>query len=172
MTALYLLLVLGVMGAADTLWYHEYQQQLPRNASARIELRLHAARDFFYTIVFGSLAWGQWQGMLAWAFLAVLAAEIIITLWDFIEEDLSRRLPAGERIMHTIMAIVYGGFLANLLPQVFSALNQPTGFAWMNHGVLAWILTLFAGGVFLSGVRDVVASFKLAPKAGAPARTA
>ena len=35
------------------------------------------------------------------------------------------RLPAGERVMHTIMAIVYGAFLAHLLPQVLQWLSQP-----------------------------------------------
>ena len=63
--ALYLLLAQGMLGAFDTLWYHEYQQQLPRNASAKVELRLHASRDFAYAIVFGSLAWTLWHG--AWA---------------------------------------------------------------------------------------------------------
>ena len=34
--ALYLLVAQGILGAFDTLWYHEYQQQLPRHASAKI----------------------------------------------------------------------------------------------------------------------------------------
>jgi uncharacterized protein len=161
MIALYLLLVLGILGAFDTLWYHEYQQQLPRNASARIELRLHAARDFAYALVFGSLGWIAGQGLFARLFLAILLFEIGITLWDFIEEDMTRRLPAGERVMHTIMAIVYGAFLAHLLPQVFQWAGQPTHLVPVHYGLLSWILSAFAAGVFLSGVRDVVASFRL-----------
>lgn len=162
-TALYLLLLLGILGAFDTLWYHEYQQQLPRNASARVELRLHAARDFAYTIVFGSLGWLLWHGLLlAWLFLLILLFEIGITLWDFIEEDMTRRLPAGERVMHTIMAIVYGAFLAHLLPQVFRwAGHESTGLVPVHYGLLSWVLSAFAVGVFLSGVRDVIASFHL-----------
>ena len=46
---------------------------------------------------------------------ALLLAEISITLWDFIEEDNIRRLPAGERAMHAVMGIVYGAFLASLI---------------------------------------------------------
>jgi hypothetical protein len=42
----------------------------------------------------------------------------VITLWDFIEEDRVRRLPAGERAMHAVMGIVYGAFLANLVPEI------------------------------------------------------
>ena len=159
LTALYLLLIQGLLGAFDTLYYHEYQQQLPRNASAKVELRLHASRDFAYAIVFGSLGWVLWHGVWAWGFLAILIFEIGITLWDFIEEDLTRRLPAGERAMHTIMAIVYGAFLANLIPQVLLWITQPTGFTAVNHGWLSWLLSAFAAGVFFSGIRDVVASF-------------
>lgn len=97
-------------------WYHEWRQRLPSRPTAARELRLHAARDFAYAVVFGSLAWAEWRGWLAWVFGAVLAFEVLITLWDFIEEDISRPLPAGERVMHTVMAIVYGAFLANLVP--------------------------------------------------------
>ena len=67
---------------------------------------------------------------------AILAAEILITLWDFIEEDLRRPLPPGERVMHTIMAIVYGAFLAYLIPQLVLWSQQPTGFARCDYG---WI---------------------------------
>ncbi len=159
--ALYLLLAQGTLGGFDTLWYHEYQQQLPRNASAKVELRLHASRDFAYAIVFGSLAWVLWHGTWAWLFLGILVFEIGITLWDFIEEDISRRLPAGERVMHTIMAIIYGAFLAYLLPEVFRWASQPTGLLLVERGWLSWILTAFATGVFFSGIRDVVASFRM-----------
>ena len=158
-TALYFLLIQGALGAFDTLWYHEYKQQLPRNASAKTELRLHASRDFAYAIVFGSLGWVLWHGAWSWLFMGILLFEIGITLWDFVEEDMTRKLPAGERIMHTIMAIVYGAFLDYLIPEVLSWSRQDTALVVVNRGVLSWILSAFAAGVFLSGIRDVLASF-------------
>ena len=100
---------------------------------------------------------GQWPTL----FLAILAFEIGITVWDFIEEDLSRRLPAGERAMHTIMAIVYGAFLAHLLPEIWQWIAQPTEWVRVERGLLSWILTAFAAGVFSSGIRDVAASFRM-----------
>jgi uncharacterized protein len=162
--ALYLLVCQGLLGAFDTIWYHEYQQVLPQTKAAKTELRLHAARDFAYALVFGSLAWVQWHGMWAWLFASVLLFEIGITLWDFVEEDQIRRLPAGERMMHTVMGIVYGAFLAFLIPQVFSWGNRPTEFYLVNYGWLSWLLSLFALGVLLSGIRDTVASFRLVQK--------
>ena len=92
--------------------------------------------------------------------LALLVTEIIITLWDFIEEDRIRRLPAGERAMHAVMGIVYGAFLAFLIPQVLVWSRLATGFGPSYHGFPAWILLVLAGGVLASGVRDLVASAK------------
>src|SRR5499433_3952580 len=99
-TALRVLLLLGVLGALDTLYYHEWRLRLPSLPSARRELRLHASRDFAYAIVFGSLAWTTWNGTFIWPLVAILMFEIWVTLTDFLEEDRTRKLPAGERVMH------------------------------------------------------------------------
>jgi hypothetical protein len=160
--ALSLLMVQGVLGAFDTLWYHEFRQRLPARPGARLELRLHAARDFAYALIFASLAWVEWHGGLVWLLAAILLFEIVITLWDFIEEDVSRPLPAGERVMHTIMAIVYGALLAYLIPQLASWWHEPIGFAAVSYGWLSWLMTAMAVGVLGSGIRDVLASFKKA----------
>ncbi len=54
-TALWLLALLGVIGAFDTLYYHEWRARLPGRRSAAPELRLHAVRDFLYAVLFGAL---------------------------------------------------------------------------------------------------------------------
>ena len=59
--------------------------------------------------------------------IAVLVAEIVITLMDFVEEDMSRKLPASERINHTLLAINYGAILVLLLPVLIAWAAQPTG---------------------------------------------
>lgn len=162
--ALLLLVVQGLLGAFDTLWYHELHQRLAAKATARKELALHASRDFAYAILFGSLAWRQWEGMLAWVLGGLLLLEVCITLQDFVEEDVSRRLPPGERIMHTIMAIIYGAFLANLLPQMHVWSLRATNFVPADYGIISWIMTLFAVGVFFSGIRDLAACILLKQK--------
>ena len=35
---------------------------------------------------------------------------------DFVEEDMSRKLPASERINHTLLAINYGAILVLAMP--------------------------------------------------------
>ena len=159
-TAIWLLVLQASLGAFDTLYYHEYRLRLANLAHSRLELRLHAARDFAYAIIIGSLGFVTWRGAFAWMLVALLALEIGITLWDFIEEDKVRRLPAGERAMHAIMGIVYGAFLAFLIPQLLVWSRLATGFGPSYHGFPAWILLALAGGVLASGVRDLVASAK------------
>jgi len=156
--ALQLLLAQGILGTCDTLYYHEYKLRLPAQTHARNELRLHALRDFVYAILFGAIGWITWNGLFAWVFSLLLLVEIVITLWDFLEEDRTRKLPGGERVMHAIMGIVYGLFLAYLIPNVWSWMHQPTGFGHVSYGPLSWLLSVMAGGVFLSGVRDMVSA--------------
>ena len=90
--------------------------------------------------------------------MALLLGEICITLWDFIEEDRIRRLPAGERAMHAVMGIVSGAFLAFLIPHLIEWSRLATGFGASYHGFPAWVLLMLAAGVFASGIRDLIAS--------------
>lgn len=156
--AIWLLLVQASLGAFDTLYYHEYKLKLAHGDHTHLELRLHALRDFAYAIIIGTLGWSTWHGALAWVLGGLLLAEIVITLWDFIEEDKVRKLPPGERAMHAIMGIVYGAFLAYLVPELIRWSELPTGWGSAYHGIPAWILSLIALGVFISGIRDFVAS--------------
>jgi hypothetical protein len=154
-------MLLGMLGASDTMYYHEYKLRLPSVPTARKELRLHAARDFAYCIVFGSLAWTTWNGLFLIPLTLILLFEIWITMTDFLEEDKTRKLPAGERVMHAVMGIVYGIFLALLFPHASQWARQASGFGIADYGTISWILTLFAIGVLSSGVRDLVASSRL-----------
>ena len=159
-TAIWLLLLQASLGAFDTLYYHEYRLKLADSAHTRIELRLHASRDFAYAIIIGSLGFVTWHGTFVWVLLALLLGEICITLWDFIEEDKIRRLPPGERAMHAVMGIVYGAFLAFLIPQMVAWSTLTTGFGSSYHGFPAWMLLALAAGVFASGIRDLMASIR------------
>jgi hypothetical protein len=156
--AIWLLLVQASLGAFDTLYYHEYRLRLPYGVHTRVELRLHAARDFAYAIIIGSLGFVTWHGAFAWVLLGLLLLEICITLCDFIEEDKIRRLPPGERATHAVMGIVYGAFLAFLIPQMIGWSRLSPGFGPSYHGFPAWMLLVLAAGVLASGIRDLIAS--------------
>src|SRR6185436_19474864 len=90
--ALWLLAIQGVIGAFDTVYYHEWRARLPaRGAQSASELKLHAARDFLYAVLFGTLPWLAWHGRAVLILVAVLIAEIILTLTDFVVEITVRK---------------------------------------------------------------------------------
>lgn len=167
--ALTLLALQGVIGAFDTLYYHEWRARLPaRGATAAPELRLHAARAFFYGVLFGTLPWVAWEGAWLWVLAAVIVAEIVLTLWDFIVEIAVRRdlgdVYAGERVTHAVMGILYGAMLACLMPTLRAWAAAPTALRCAPAPVgaeLRWALTVMAIGVTLSGARDLYATLGL-----------
>ncbi len=164
-TALWLLALQGVLGAFDTLYYHEWRARLPGGLPGTApELRLHGLRDLIYAVLFATLPWVRWQGALAWALGLLLLAEILITLRDFVVEDQVRKPQGGvfpgERVMHAVMGILYGAVLAHLLPELPTWAAAPTGWApWEAPAPLRWGMPLMAAGVLLSGLRDLGAVY-------------
>lgn len=162
MTLVFTILAVQVLlGAFDNFWHHELGARLPRQAPARRELALHAAREAIYALVFIGLARFEWHGALAWLLGALLLAEIAITLADFLEEDRTRRLPPFERVLHTVLAIGYGAFLAALAPHLLAWARRPTAFAPVDHGLFAWALGLSGVCVGLWSVRNALAVRRL-----------
>jgi hypothetical protein len=174
-TALWLLALQGVLGAFDTLYYHEWRARLPGwSASSGIELRLHAGRDFIYAVLFATLPWLAWHGAWAIFLAALLVAEIAITLADFILEDRVRApiggVYPGERATHGIMGIVYGAMLGHLAPAMALWWAMPTALVLSPAplpGELRWTLTAMAAGVGLSGLRDLASAHGI-PKSSWP----
>src|ERR1700733_12182147 len=122
------------MGAFDTFYHHELTERLAWRPSQRHELRLHGVRNILYALLYLILGWSEVHGYLAMLVIAVLVAEVIITLMDFVEEDVSRRLPASERINHTLLALNYGAILVLLLPVLIEWAGQPTAVRLVSYG--------------------------------------
>lgn len=165
--ALWLLAVLGLLGGFDTVYFHEIRGRLPaRLPGLQPELKLHAGRSFIYVAVFGTLPWIAWRG--AWGIVlgALLLCEIAITLADFVVEDKVRKpmggLFPGERVTHSIMAIVYGAILAHLIPVILQWQRLPSRLAVDPAPVPMWLrlgLSALAVGTAASAVRDAYAVF-------------
>ena len=163
-TLLLMMIIQGCLGAFDTLYHHEFTERLPWKPQAAQELWIHGVRNFFYAVIFASLGWVAWGGWLAYLFAAMLLGEIGLTLWDFVIEDRTRKLPASERITHTILAINYGVILALLAPELMRWSALPAAFHIESHGLWSWAMSLFALGVFAWAVFDYTRSkrFKFA----------
>jgi uncharacterized protein len=150
------------MGAFDTLYHHEMTERLAWRPSQRHELRLHGVRNMLYALLFLTLGWLEIHGYWAMIVIAVLVAEIIITLMDFVEEDMSRKLPASERINHTLLALNYGAILVLLLPILIAWACQPSEIKSVFYGFWSILAAVSAVGVGLFGLRDLAASKRLA----------
>ena len=167
--ALWLLAIQGIIGAFDTLYYHEWRARLPaRGAQSASELKLHAARDFLYAVLFGTLPWLAWQGRWVLLLAAVLIAEIVLTLTDFVVEITVRKplgdVYAGERVTHAVMGILYGAMIAWLIPVLTAWWPLPSALVMASSDipdVLRWGLSTMAVGVLVSGLRDLYAAYQL-----------
>ncbi|KAB1072345.1 TIGR01777 family oxidoreductase [Methylobacterium planeticum] len=154
----WLIAVQIAMGAFDTLYHHELTERLAWRPSQRGELRLHAVRNALYAALFLTLGFAEPRGWLAALTLTVLLAEVGITLADFVEEDLSRRLPASERINHTLLALNYGGILVLIVPILLIWAGEPTALPLTTHGAWSALAVSAALGVAVFGARDWLAA--------------
>jgi hypothetical protein len=168
-----LITVQALVGGLDNLWHHEITERLPARRTAASELALHAARELVYSFVFIALAWFRWQGYWVMLIAFALALEIVITLADFIVEDRTRRLPAFERVLHTILAVNFGAALAVLMPVLATWWGMRPGVFVESHGMFSWIFTFLSAVPVLrqaSALYDHAIAPGLAPWAGRRSR--
>jgi hypothetical protein len=115
-----------VMGAFDTIFHHELTERLAWRRSQAQEMRLHGARNLFYAVIFAVIGLTAPAGAFAAVLLFALYAELVITLWDFVEEDRTRALPPSERVLHTLLALNYGAILFGVTAPLLAAAQLPT----------------------------------------------
>jgi hypothetical protein len=165
--ALALLGIQGLLGAYDNFRNHEFREGLPHRSGQRRELALHAAREAAYCILFPTMAWLEWRGWLVWLLAAIIVAEIGITCWDFVEEDRTRRLSTNERLLHTVLTLNYGAFLALFAPELLAWSREPAGIVLVDRGLWSWLMSIYSVGVLVFGLREGAAAFRM----GCEART-
>jgi uncharacterized protein (TIGR01777 family) len=169
-TLLWTLIAIQIaMAAFDTIYHHELTERLAWRPSQQHELMLHAARSLLYVALFLVLGFLEAHGVFAFVIMAVLVVEVFITLADFIEEDMSRKLPASERVSHTLLAINYGAILVLAVPVLIGWAGEPTAFRVATHGAWSALMAFAAFGAVVFGLRDLSAAQRrttLAPPDG------
>jgi uncharacterized protein (TIGR01777 family) len=159
------------MGGFDTIVHHEATERLAWRPSQERELQLHGVRNLLYGVLFVTLGWFEMHGLWAIAVIVLLSAELLITLWDFVEEDLTRKLPASERINHTLLTLNYGAILVLLAPVFITWSGRETEVIFVDYGIVSQLATLSAIAVVIFGMRDLAAarrSARLVPADAAP----
>lgn len=156
-----LLIAQGILGALDVLINHEWREDLPGRPGAMVEEAIHGLREVFYAVVFAGLAWFEWQGAWALVFGGVLVIEVLLTAWDFVEEDKTRVLSATERVMHLFLSMGGGAYCALLIPVLIEWSAGTNALIVVDHGWLSRVLSVMAVGVLFWGIRDLHAAGKL-----------
>ena len=156
------------MASFDTIYHHELTERLAWRATQRHELVLHAARSLIYAALFLVLGFLEPRGVLAMLVMAALAVEVFITLADFIEEDMTRRLPASERVNHTLLAINYGAILVLAAPVLVGWAGEPASLRLVSHGYWSGLMIFASAGAVIFGLRDLAAARRAVPVATAP----
>ena len=157
----YLLITQGLLGGFDVIWNHEWHEKLPTKPSASLEQIIHGIREILYSIVFLGLAWYHWQGVWAWVFFMLIVVEILLTAWDFVVEDQTRKLSPTERITHLILSMNGGAYVGFLLPILLGWAQLPDKLSPVDYGLSSLLLSLFGIGVFCWGIRDLLSGIKL-----------
>ena len=151
---LYILIFQGLLGGFDVIWNHEWKENLPGRLTAHLEQKIHGLRELLYAVIFIGLAWFTWNGIWAWILFGLLVIEILLTAWDFVIEDKTRKLSPTERVTHLTLSMGGGAYVALLIPELIRWSQHPPGLENIEYGILSWILTLLGLGVLAWGVRD------------------
>ena len=174
-TANYLLLTLGILGATDILLYHSISHGIRTHTESRRELIVHALRGPTYATLFLVVPNFQVHGAFALALALLLLFDIAISIADFWLERQSRAalggLPSGEYVLHMLMAMLFGAFVMSLAPTLLASMNSETAILAADFAPF-WLratLAAFALGVFVSGLMDLLAALKLTLQNRAPA---
>jgi len=158
-----LLVVQATLGAIDTFASHEWRERLPHQAWAARELALHSMRSALFAAIFFGVAWFEWHGAWAWAVVAVMLVEYLVTTLDSVVEDRTRVLAAFERTNHMLLALNTGLYLAFTLLQLQAAwLGLPSAVVAAQHPLwLSLPLTASALAAAAWAVRDALASHRM-----------
>ena len=158
---LYLLIFQAILGGFDVLWNHEYREKLAQQPSAALEQKIHGVRELLYALVFFGLAGFEWHGYWAILLSVILVIEMLLTAWDFIIEDQTRRLSAVERTTHLILSINGGAYLALLVPLLWDWASRSPQLLAIDYGSLSTVLIFFGFAVLVCGIRDLIAGIRL-----------
>lgn len=157
----YPLIAHGILAGLDVVINHELVARLPKHPELWQEVRLHSLRELIFAAIFGGLAWFEWHGVWAFVLIGLFLGEVLISTVDTVLELDVRRLPVFERVLHVLLFVNLGLIMALLSGDVAGWIDQPTGFARTDHGILSWILSLEALGALAWCIRDAVSQRRL-----------
>src|SRR5262245_56067404 len=163
-----ILLVLGLLGAADIAIFHSAAHGIRRHPDSKGELVLHALRGPTYALLFLAVPNLILFGWYFWVLVGLLVFDLGISIVDFWVERNSRQflggLPSGEYVLHVLIAILFGSFTTAVFFEGLRWSKQPTHVVLNPDVVPLWIrvtLALMACLVLVTGFLDAMAAYRL-----------
>jgi hypothetical protein len=129
-----LLLLIGLLGAFDVLFFHRRQARITERRDARVEAWIHVARGVVYTLQFAIVPNVKLAGAWYAAFVALFVADAAIAIADVLVEPQTRRsvggLLRGEYLAHVVLSVLVGALLYSLAVHTHGWAGEPTGVTW------------------------------------------
>jgi hypothetical protein len=166
--ATYLLLVLGLLGAADIAMYHSVAHGIRSHPDSRQELMVHSLRGPTYAALFLVIPNFTLHGAAFWLLMALLAVDVAVSIVDFAIERQSREflggLPSGEYVLHMVIAMVFGAMVTAIVLRAGRWGLEPTSMRYQPAQVpllVRFLLAIMAVVVLYSGVQDALAVIRM-----------
>ena len=150
---LMVLLVLGAIGAVDTVYYHVWRCRLAWHPSAVFENITHVFHSVFAAFFFVLVhvrATGSW----AWIYAVACVLQAVNQTVDVVLEPSSRAalggIPAGEYRMHSVINALWGAAMMAVLWESAPLHALPTAMAWAPVELGGFGLPLTAGALLFA----------------------
>jgi len=136
-----------ILGAVDGLYLHLWKYRLYARAASRDEHRLHTAGAVLFAATLPALFCWETAGLALWVGVALIAADMGVSLLDMVSERESRAdlggLSTGEYVLHMLIMTFRGAAIGLVLggrPAAAWALDAPLALRSMPGlaGTLAW----------------------------------
>jgi hypothetical protein len=133
MIASLLLLLVGLFGAFDVLYFHHLRARVPYAAEKRREAWAHVAKAPVYAALFLVVPNLQLSGASLSILGLLVALDVGIAAWDVAVESEARRaeggLPAGEYALHLLITLLVGALFVELARDAAPRLDDPSAVA-------------------------------------------
>jgi hypothetical protein len=163
MTATTLLLLVGLLGAFDVLYFHHYKARVPYDPAKRREAWAHVAKAPVYAALFLVVPNLALSGAALALLAGLVALDVAIAAWDVTTEGDARRssggLPAGEYALHLLITLLVGALFVELARDGAARLDAPSAISLRDDVPLAlrFALAALAVGCVLVGGLELAA---------------
>ena len=151
------LITLGVIGAFDEAYYHQYVGKILWRKECFSENILHLIRTFCFSLIFLIFSSIELTGYYVLALSFLFMSDLVVGFLDIVVERNSRSfqggLYSGEYLTHMLLSFHLGALYINLVPRMLKALALETSIQIITPTSATHVtLLIFSIGTFCYGI--------------------